>query len=73
MYIFDKFPLSDDTLKNAQFVEFHNRMNAHFTDVEYFAHRYSTVLQLTSEQCNVMFDEIVDYQLLESIDILDDT
>ena len=43
-YIFDKFPLNDDTLKHAQFVEFHDRMNAQFTDVEYFADRYSTVL-----------------------------
>ncbi len=54
-------------------MEFHNRMNAHFTDVEYFADRYSTVLQLTSEKCNALFDEFVDYQLLESTDISDDT
>ena len=27
-YIFDKFPLNDDTLKHAQFVEFYNRMTA---------------------------------------------
>ena len=52
---------------------FHNRMNAHFTDVEYFADRYSTVLQLTAEQCNALFGEFVDYQLLESTDISDDT
>ena len=71
--IFNKFPLNDDTPKHAQFVEFHDRMNAQFTDVEYFADRYSTVLQLTSEQCNALFDEFVDYQLLESTDILDDT
>lgn len=41
-YILDKFP---ETLKHAKFIDFEERENVEFTDVEYFVERYSILLQ----------------------------
>ena len=73
-YVLDKFPLNDDTLKHARFVEFDRRAHAdlNFTDVEYFANRYSAILKFTPKELDALFDEFADYQLLESADISGD-
>lgn len=59
-YVLDKFPLNDDILKHAKFVEFETRDHANFTDAEYFANRYSALLKFTPEEMNALFDEFVD-------------
>ena len=43
-----------------------------FTDVEYFANRYSAFLKFTPKELDALFDEFADYQLLESADISGD-
>ena len=40
----NELPLQDDTLIHARFVDFFQRDNASFEDVEFFLKKYSTVL-----------------------------
>ena len=64
-----KIPLRDDLLVHARFVNFNNRENARFSDVEFFLDHYKSALQLTELQRNYIFDEFVEYQLLDEKDI----
>ena len=66
-YIIEKFPFEDDVLKCAKFVNFEKRANCTFSDVEFFMHRYQGIAGLIVT--DDIFDEFVDYQLLEQGDI----
>ena len=68
-YIRAKFPLSDDLLMHARFVNFGERENCEFADVEYFIARYKNVLSFDDVDMDGIFDEFVEYQLLEQSDI----
>lgn len=47
-----KFPFDDEVLKHSKFVDFEDRENAEYTDVEYFLDRYSALLDFSPEQLN---------------------
>lgn len=64
-YIRLKFPLNDDLLMHARFVNFEERENCEFADVEYFIDRYQKVLSFNDVDMDQIFDEFVEYQLLE--------
>ena len=68
-YIRAKFPLSDDLLMHARFVNFGERENCEFADVEYFIARYQSILSFDDMDMDGIFDEFVEYQLLEQSDI----
>ena len=70
-YIQAKFPLSDDLLMHARFVNFGERENCEFADadVEYFIAHYQNILSFDDVDIDGIFDEFVEYQLLEESDI----
>ena len=68
-YIKAKFPLNDDVLLHARVVNFEKREASQFSDIEYFIERYSSVLGFSSSEQNAVFDEFVEYVLLEERDI----
>lgn len=59
MYIKAKFPLSNDVLLHAKVVNFEKRTTSKYSDVEYFMEKYSFTV----------YDEFVEYVLLEDNDI----
>ena len=65
-YIISRFPLTDDVLKHAKFVDFEKRESSEFSDVEYFIGLYSKILDMNFDD---IFDEFVAFQLLASSDI----
>ena len=68
-YIIAKFPLTDELLLHARFVDFENRESAEFKNVEYFMTRYIEVLAFDLKQVDKVYDEFVAYQMLEKSDI----
>ena len=66
-YIKAKFPIGDQLLMHARFVNFERREICEFKNVEYFMQRYYETLGLTAD--DEIFDEFVTYQLLNSEDI----
>lgn len=66
-YVNKKFPFDEEILQHAKFVNFENRKNCNFSDVEYFVQRYHDIPSIDISE-NV-FDEFVEYQLLEKEDI----
>ena len=63
-YIVAKFPL-DDVLEHAIFVNFERRESCNFSDVNYFMDRYQVALRFTANVSDMVFDEFVEYQLLD--------
>ena len=68
-HIREKYPFGDEVLKHSKFVDFDNRENVEYTDVEYFVHRYTDLLKFNPEEVNTLHDEFVEYQLMEKTDI----
>ena len=68
-YIIAKFPLRDDVLQHAKFVDFDKRQSCHFSDISYFMDHYQIVLGFSSNVSDRVFDEFVEYQLLDHDDI----
>lgn len=68
-YIKAKFPLEDDVLRHARVVKFEKRETNQFSDIEYFMEHYSDVLAFSGPEQNALFDEFVDFMLLEEKDI----
>lgn len=64
-----KLPLQDDTLIHAKFVDFFQRENASFDDLEFFLKNYPTVPPTTERETHLLQEEFVNYQLLSNEDI----
>ena len=56
-------------LQHAKFVDFDKRQSCHFSDISYFMDRYQIVLGFSSNISDRVFDEFVEYQLLDHDDI----
>ena len=71
-YIKAKFPIGDELLTHAKFVNFDKRESCEFKDVEYFMERYNGILHFTTSDSDQVFDEFVSYQLLAHDDVPED-
>ena len=57
-------------IKHAQFIDIQKRdYCAKFSDVEFFAIRYKNLLKFSENEMSRLFDEFVDYQLMQLSDI----
>ena len=69
-YIKTTYPLKDDVLLHAKFVNFERREECGFDSVEFFVHRYSHLQGLTSpSEMELLQEEFISYQLLSDTDI----
>lgn len=68
-YIKAKFPIADEVLINAKFIDFEKRGTCHISNVHYFLERFSTSLSLSPTDHDELFDEFAEYQLLNNDDI----
>lgn len=68
-YINTRFPIGDEVLTHARFINFDKREECGFSDVEYFIERYHGFLCLSAGDSDEIFDEFVSYQLLKKEDI----
>lgn len=62
-YLCSKFPLEDEVLKNAAFVDFERRKSCTFASVEYFLTRLRNTFRLA----DTVYDEFVMFQSLPDI------
>ena len=69
-YLIEILPLSDPLIMHAQFIDFKKRdSSAKFSDVEFFAIRYSNLLKFSEKEMTRLYDEFADYQLMQLSDI----
>ena len=69
-YVIATYPIGEDLLRHAQFLNFEKRTSVDFNSVEYFVNRYSFLHVLTSpNEMALLQEEFVDYQLLSDTDI----
>lgn len=73
-YIIVTYPLNDDLLRHARFLNFEKRSSVCFDAIEYFIHRYRFLLHpLTApREMELLQEEFVSYQLLRESDIPSD-
>lgn len=67
VYLQKKFPLTNELLANAKWIDVPNRIKSNWNNVEYFLDRYHDLLSDTSVE--VVYDEFLDYQTLMDTDI----
>ena len=70
-YVLKKFPLTDEVLKHAKWINVQNRSEAKWESVEFFWAKFKSVSNLgdTDIQIDAMYDELCDYQTLTDDDI----
>jgi hypothetical protein len=70
-YVLKKFPLTDEVLKHAKWINVQNRSDAKWESVEFFWAKFKSVSNLgdTGIQIDAMYDEFCDYQTLTDDDI----
>ena len=66
-YIQQKFPLNNDLLANARWINVSKRIESKWEKVEYFLERFSNLLIDLPHA--TIFDEFIDYQTLTDNDI----
>ena len=65
-----KFPLTDEVLKHAKWVDVANRSEAKWESVEFFLTKFRSVSNLQNDiDIDEMFDEVCDYQTMKDDDI----
>ena len=67
VYLQKKFPLTNELLANAKWIDVPNRIKINWNNVEYFLDRYHDLLSDTSVE--VVYDEFLDFQTLLDTDI----
>ena len=67
MYLQKKFPLTNELLANAKWIDFSNRIKSNWNNVECFLDRYHDLLSDTPVE--VVYDEFLDYRTLMDTDI----
>ncbi|CAB3996170.1 PREDICTED: uncharacterized protein LOC106702191 [Paramuricea clavata] len=68
-YMLKNLPLGDETLKNAQFVNWEKRVSGSFEQVAYFAQRYQHIFNFNARQHEILYDEFIDYQMMNDTDL----
>ena len=69
-YILKKFPLTDELLKHAKWIDIQNRSDAEWQSVEFFLLKFNSVLNVdTNTKMNTLFDEFCDFQTLGDNDV----
>ncbi len=61
-----KFPLSDELLMNARWIDVSKRIAGSWSNVEYFLQCYSVLSEIPQDE---LYDEYFDYQTLEDSEI----
>ena len=68
-----KLPLDDKLLLHARFVDFFQKEDSFFENVEYFIEKYPDLLPFsTATELEIVQEEFVDYQMLKKSDIPDE-
>ena len=65
-YMQQKFPLSDDLLMNAKWIDVSDRIAGNWSNVEYFLQRYPLLSSIPQDE---LYDEYFDYQTLKDSEI----
>ena len=65
-YMQQKFPLSDDLLMNAKWIDVSDRIAGNWSNVEYFLQRYPLLYSIPQDE---LYDEYFDYQTLKDSEI----
>ncbi len=63
-YIQAKFPLDNDVIKNAVWIDVCNRLNSSWENVHFFLEKYKSLSTLDGIDDSEIYDEFVDYQTL---------
>ena len=72
-YIIKMYPLNDEILKHARFVNFERRDQISFDSVQFFVHRFPHLHSLTSPgEVEMLQEEFLSYQLQSDADIPDE-
>lgn len=66
VYMQQKFPLTDEVLMNARWIDVSKRMAGSWENVEYFVQRYSILCGISHDE---LYDEYFDYQTLNDNEI----
>ena len=66
-YVLSKFPLNDELLKHARWINFQKRSQAKWESVEYFLSRFQSALNTVN--IDELYDEFCDYKSLTDEDI----
>ena len=66
-YMLQWFPLQDELLLNATWIDFDQRLNKTFLAVEYFVNRYPSIFTDTNN--DLLNEQFINYQLLTTEDI----
>ena len=56
--------LSESLCSHACWVDFFNRENSSWSDVEYFVNSFSSILQFDKQEINFLYEKFVDFQTL---------
>lgn len=67
-YLLKWCPLQDELLHHATWIDFTNRLNKHFSSVEYFVHKYPTMFE-DDLNMDCLNEQFLTYQLLKKEDI----
>ena len=69
-YVKKTYPIKDDVLSHAKFINFEKREECDFDSVEYFVHRFPHLQDLTiASEMELLQEEFISYQLLHDTDI----
>ena len=61
--------MSESLWSHACWVDFLNRENSSWSDVEYFVNSFSSILQFDKQETNLMYEKFVDFQTLSEEEV----
>lgn len=70
-YVITKMDMSHSFWQRAVWVDFFNRKNALWSDVEYFIDQYSDILNFDDQQVDLLFEEFTDYKTFQISELPD--
>ena len=56
--------MSESLWSHACWVDFFNRENSSWSDVEYYVNSFSSILQFDKQEINFLYEKFVDFQTL---------
>lgn len=69
LYVMEKMHVDDRFWKAAVWIDYANRSSASWNDVAFFCTKYASVLNFKEEESDMLYEQFLDFQCLEDIDI----
>ena len=60
-YVLTKMDMSKSLWSHAYWVDFFNRENSSWSDVEYFVNSFSSILQFDKQEMNLLYEQLSNF------------